>query len=204
MLQTGVKGVFNPGPQKGRGFWPFLASTNVSFCSSDVYNNTNNIYLKLSPIIFTRILHYEFSCHIKKWRATMEGRRGRGHGGMGHSRSGSGFTRLDASLGFPCATAHHRGGRRHLHRRGCHHLLPSTDEYLCEASRSAVWVTIPARQSLLRRGHHASETGCVCDSASPPGSPVPAGRSAPAPDCIRVRRAHTGRGGVAAAVVTLP
>jgi hypothetical protein len=33
-LQTGAKGVFNPGPQKGRGFWPFWASTNASFCSS--------------------------------------------------------------------------------------------------------------------------------------------------------------------------
>jgi len=34
VLRTGVKGAFNPGPRKGRGFWRFWASTNASLCSS--------------------------------------------------------------------------------------------------------------------------------------------------------------------------
>jgi len=41
MLRTGVKGVFNPRPQNGRGFWPFWASTNASFCSSVVETDQN-------------------------------------------------------------------------------------------------------------------------------------------------------------------
>jgi hypothetical protein len=39
VLQTGAKGVFNPGLQKGRGFWRSWASTNASFCNSDYENN---------------------------------------------------------------------------------------------------------------------------------------------------------------------